>query len=110
MNNIPILQRMIVQKLNYDRPFYATTESHHIVSEVDHFPYKQMFRGIYDDDRPYIFHREAGFHPRNDSCYKAHHTIRVSKPTYCWEFPCTHRKPCKLNETHCKNQQISLQP
>ncbi len=92
-------QRQIERKLNYNAPYYATFQTtDKVITDMDHFPYKRFFRGIYNQNNPTVMEREAGFRPRNDSCYTLHHITVPNKPTYCWEYPCSTVKPCKGKE------------
>lgn len=55
---------------NFPLPFYATKNmAKSVITDQDSFPYKRYFRGQYKSDRPIIMEREAGYRPRDDSCY-----------------------------------------
>ena len=99
MNNIDSIHYQIDHKLNYNVPYYATRESTQtIVTDMDHFPYKRYFRGVYYENKPVVMDREAGFRPRRDSCYTLNSVPSPNKPNYCWEYPCSSVRPCKPNK------------
>jgi hypothetical protein len=106
IHNIDCVNQMIRQKINYNAPFYATRENAQcVVTDMDHFPYKRFFRGVYNDSSPHIFEREAGFRVRQDDCYKLITTPVVNPVEFCWEFPCSNVKPCQsaLGTKPCNN-------
>lgn len=95
VNNIEFVRSQIPYKQNYEFPYYAyEKDTYAVLTDFDHFPYKRAFRGIYDSSMPIILEREAGFRPRNDSCYKFVSMPETSKPSYCWQYPCTNIMPC----------------
>jgi hypothetical protein len=94
-NNINSVRYQIGQKINYNTPYYATLESARaVVTDFDNFPYKRFFRGVYYEDTPVVMEREAGFRPRNDSCYQRLSIPQRNAPNYCWEMPCSTVRPC----------------
>jgi hypothetical protein len=110
IDNINAVRYQIAQKINYNKPFYAYGEAvEAVITDMDHFPYKRFFRGVYHEDRPVIFEREAGYRPRRDCCYKELSLPTIVKPEYCWESPCSFIKPCKSKcgkkngEDECNN-------
>ncbi len=90
LNNINSIQYQIGLKLNYNVPYYATRETAgSVMTDMDHFPYKRFYRGVYDQDHPVIMEREAGFRPRHDMCYTQNSTAKHVPTNYCWEYPCS---------------------
>jgi len=103
--NINYVRHQISRKLNYNIPYYASRDiTSNIITDMDHFPYKRYFRGVYHEQSPVIMEREAGFRPRNDSCYTQISIPNPSNPDYCWEYPCSTVKPCKVKENKNKDK------
>jgi hypothetical protein len=99
MNNINSIRYQISRKLNYNVPYYATRDATGaVITDMDHFPYKRYFRGVYYEQSPVVLEREAGFRPRRDSCYTQISIPKPSKPNYCWEYPCSTVTPCKAKK------------
>lgn len=102
LRNIQSVAEHIQKKQNVTCPFYATRhDAQSVLTDMDHFPYRRFYRGAYNDSHPRILEREAGFRPLNNTCYKVITTPNVVKPEYCWEFPCSHVKPCAKNVGKC---------
>lgn len=95
--NISFVQDQIAKKLNYNRPYYASYEIKHILTDHDHFPYKRFYRGNHTSSKPIVMEREAGYRARQDDCYVPQVVITSHKPEYCWQTPCSHVKPCRPN-------------
>lgn len=39
------------------------------MTDMDHFPYRRFFRGVYNESEPVIFGRQAGYRPyKNFGC------------------------------------------
>lgn len=95
-NNVNSVRYQIGLKLNYNVPYYATRDATaSALTDMDHFPYKRYFRGVYYENNPIVMEREAGFRPRRDSCYTRLSIPEPNPPNYCWEYPCSTVKPCK---------------
>jgi len=92
-NNYQIVANHIRNKLNYNRPYYATDTMP--VTDMDHLPYRRFFRGVYSEPQPVIFEREAGFRPLNEGCYLKKVIPVIVPNQVCWEYPCSNIKPCK---------------
>jgi hypothetical protein len=70
-NNIDSVRQQIMYK-NSSMPFIPTlTNSSSVVTDMDEFPYKRYFRGIYYLSDPTVAEREAGWRPRYDNCKKS---------------------------------------
>mgnify|MGYP003335878145 CR=1 len=64
-------------------------------SDVDSFPYKRFFRGEYNNSRPVVVDREAGWSQRCDKNYTP--IKKVSEeyyPNHCFQGPVTTVYPC----------------
>jgi hypothetical protein len=95
-NNVDAIRYQIGYKLNYNVPYYATRNTTgSVITDMDQFPYKRYFRGVYYEDTPTIFEREAGWRPRHDECYTDLVVPTICKPNYCWEYPCSTCVRCK---------------
>lgn len=95
MNNIQNIKNQIQYKLDYNKPFYVFDDTaRFVVTDMDHFPYKRFFRGIYDSDMPVVFEREAGYSQLRNWCYQSLRDPKVDKAKYCWEGPCSVTYPC----------------
>jgi hypothetical protein len=94
-NNINAVRDGIAHKLNYNVPFYGSIQdTSNVITDQDHFPYNRYFRGVYNESKPIVFEREAGWRPRNDACYKQIVAPTYYRPKYCWEGPCSTIYPC----------------
>jgi hypothetical protein len=97
--NIQNVREQIAKKLNYS-PYIATIENaSDVLTDYDTFPYNRYFRGVYDSFLPVVAEREAGWRPRNDSCYKLNespycHLNHVPYPNHCFESACSTVYPC----------------
>ena len=111
MNNINSVRAQIARKIDYNRPYYADPPATHgVITDMDHFPYKRYFRGVYYESHPVVMEREAGFRPRRDSCYTQISLPKPNHPNYCWEYPCSTVKPCKkykADAAHCGNNCVN---
>lgn len=99
LHNALWVQKQIDLKKNQNLPYYGTSKDvEYIHTDMDHFPYKRFFRGVFYESHPVVMEREAGFSLRRDEMYK-HATPIVSKPvSYCWQFPCSSVTPCKTDK------------
>lgn len=113
-HNVSLVQAEIRKKLNYNIPYYATQASiHDISTDMDNFPYKRFYRGVYYDTSPIVFEREVGWRQLNNSCYREQVVPHIKEQKYCWQtgcntvFPCDKHKYAKANESHPKEVNIS---
>lgn len=60
-----------------------------VVTDVDHFPYTRFYRGQYNDTKPHIWEREAGYHRLQNDMYKKTLTYQVHQPDVPFQIPCT---------------------
>lgn len=95
-NNVNYIQEQIAKKLNYNNAYYATDNIvMNAINDMDHFPYKRFYRGVYYEDKPVTFEREAGFRERHDPCYTPYIPSEVTTyPKHCFEAPCSTVYPC----------------
>jgi hypothetical protein len=99
------IQFMIDQKRNCNKPFYATKElAEQVMSPFDGFPYKFWFRGEFDNSRPVVMDRTAGYRERHDQVYKFQPVSRQCTPGYCWSQPCSTVRPCRPNQVQMQRQ------
>lgn len=104
-NNKDIIQFQINQKIQYDRPFYATREfAQSTITDMDEFPYKRFYRGEYNKPYPVVFQREAGWRPLHSDCYKQLGSPTPCKKDFCWQYPCSTIWPCRPNQEIMKKQ------
>ena len=69
------IKEQIKRKNNYNIPYYATKNSiTHTKTDMDHFPYRRFYRGVYNQSLPKVMDREAGFRERQDDCY---HNVEI---------------------------------
>jgi hypothetical protein len=95
-SNVRAIQLQIAQKQNRSMPYYATQETTGIVlTDYDTFPYPRFFRGVYNDSRPNVIEREAGWRVRQDPCYRDQRDPVLKPHPMCWQPPCTTIFPCK---------------
>ena len=96
------IRDQINQKTNYDRAFYARCDDvGRSVTDMDNFPYNRFFRGDYRSQNPTVINREAGYRPRNNSCYRgviAHN--KYEYPNHCFESACSVVYPCYPGYLH----------
>ena len=94
-NNINFVRNQIKLK-NSSTPYYAYDKTvKHVIDDMDNFPYQRFYRGVYWEDKPVIFEREAGYRKRHDKCYKpCMNYIPDKKPNHCFEGPCSVVYPC----------------
>lgn len=94
-HNVSTVQHEIAKKLNYNIPYYATHSSiQGVMTDMDNFPYKRFFRGVYYNDRPVVLERETGWRPLNNPCYRDQVVNDVKEQTYCWQSACNTVQPC----------------
>jgi hypothetical protein len=104
-NDQNIIQYQISQKMQYNTPFYATRELvESTITPFDHFPYKYFFRGEFDNPRPVVLERTAGYRPRYDRCYKELGIAKACEHPFCWQYACSTIHPCKAEQAINKKQ------
>jgi len=93
--NIEFVRKQIAMKTS-TQPYFANGESvDNVVTDMDHHPYTRWFRGVYYYPDPIVIEREAGWRPRQDSCYQVIMPPQPSfEPHHCFETPCTTTFPC----------------
>ena len=101
--NVENVRRMIKQKEDCSKPFYATAcNTSSVITDFDVFPYPRFFRGRYDSDKPIVMEREAGYRNRRDECYR---TVQCKGddlkeyPNHCFEVACSTVFPCNPKDT-----------
>jgi hypothetical protein len=89
------IREQIIQKLKYDRPYYATNRTvGNVVTDFDDFPYNRWYRGKYESDKPIIIEREAGYRHVEKNCYITKPELKKEYPRHCFEAPCSTVYPC----------------
>lgn len=93
--NVTTVRQQIEQKLNYNRPYYATPYTiSPIQTDFDNFPYQRYYRGDYKSSTPIVLERETGWREWNNPCYRELTTLNVKPTSYCWQYPCSNVFPC----------------
>ena len=96
--NVDFIRQQINEKIkcNNSVPFSAATKNvSKTVTDFDTFPYPRFFRGEYDNSKPIVMEREAGWRERHDSCYNCpERQFKIDRPQYCWQVPCSTTFPC----------------
>ena len=83
------------QMKNNTNPYYPTQQSiRSIVTDFDHFPYQRFYRGVYENERPVILDREAGYRMQENSCYREKIVTKTEYPNHCFEGPASVVYPC----------------
>ena len=91
------ISNAIKLKQQYGTPYYALRKDvTNITTDMDHFPYKRFYRGVYYKDEPIVFDRKAGYKVKHNSCYKASYDCISDKPDLCFEVPCSTVFPCHV--------------
>lgn len=57
------LKQMMAQKNSYEPYFVRGKDIKMMITDMDSFPYRRFFRGIYNDPEPMIHSRYAGYRP-----------------------------------------------
>ena len=84
-----------IQRKMMPNPYFAHENTvEHVMTDMDRFPYNRFFRGVYYEDHPVIFDREAGYRPVHNACYT--HQMRgiITRPHHCFESACSVVYPC----------------
>lgn len=94
-NNIASVRKQIFLKQGC-KPYYGTVnDAQTVLTDMDHFPYKRFYHGVYNSSDPVVFEREAGWRGVNNSCYQARKCDQpVLYPNHCWESACSVVYPC----------------
>lgn len=58
-----ILQQMMAMKNTTEPYFVKGKDIKLMLTDMDHFPYRRFFRGVYNDPEPVIHSRFAGYRP-----------------------------------------------
>lgn len=96
--NVENVRKQIVNKLNYNSPFYATlTDAGNVRTDMDVHPYDRFFRGRYNSTEPTVMERQAGYRKVNNGCYATKCQIDKSYTDYCFQYPCSVILPCNAN-------------
>uniref|UniRef100_A0A6C0LZE6 Uncharacterized protein n=1 Tax=viral metagenome TaxID=1070528 RepID=A0A6C0LZE6_9ZZZZ len=96
-HNVNSVRKQIELKKGSD-PYHATmSQSVQVLTDHDTFPYPRYFRGVPDSNVPIVAEREAGWRPRNDSCYSVNTPNLPQYPSYpnnCFQSACSTVFPC----------------
>ena len=57
------IQQMIFDKNQFEPYFVNGKNIKMVLTDMDHFPYRRWFRGVYNDYEPVIHSRFAGYRP-----------------------------------------------
>jgi hypothetical protein len=107
--NIDAIREQIRYKNNYNLPYYPTRyHAESVLTDQDHFPYKRYFRGVYNESRPVIIEREAGFMPLHNDCYRDMSEPTIVQQKYCWQYPCSTVYPCSPPENELPSGQENV--
>lgn len=103
MNNQIFIQDMIKKKNSYQPYMSSANDIKLILTDIDHFPYRRFYRGIYNDDKPHIWEREAGYFPIQPNKQTA--IFPVNYPNHVFQVPCSTILPTiKKNYLSTTNQ------
>lgn len=90
MHNRAYIRRQIEQKNRCCLPYTAYAQDvRRVVTDVDHFPYTRFYRGEFNDTRPHVWEREAGYHPLQQNAYNPHLLYIRSPHESPTQIPCT---------------------
>jgi hypothetical protein len=70
----------------------------HVITDVDHFPYTRFYRGVYNDFKPHIWEREAGYHILNNQNYDFIPIYNIQYPQNTFQIPCSTILPSAYNK------------
>jgi len=85
----------ISKKVNYGKSFYATSKiAENVITDFDDFTYDRYYRGVYQNSRPVILEREAGYRKVENNCYTNKTSYKSEYPKHCFEAPCSTVYPC----------------
>lgn len=92
-NNVNNVRKQI--NLARQGKFTTGNEVKEIITDYDTFPYPRWYRNEYKSSEPIIVEREAGYRPREDSCYRVKdYIIQHQEPNHCFESACSTVYPC----------------
>ena len=95
MSNEQKIKNQILLKKGSEPYFPSYNNIKEIVTDIDHLPYTRFYRGMYKNDKPIIFEREAGWRPIRNSCYSVRNpNMESSYPNHCFETACSTVYPC----------------
>jgi hypothetical protein len=106
MENQEWIAKQIYLKNMYAIPFESLgSDIQHVITDVDHFPYTRFYRGVYNDTKPHIWQREAGYHRLENDRYKEN-LLYITKPHHSpTQIPCSTILPRKLSfRDHLSNK------
>ena len=108
-NSIETIRAQIAKKIS-NNPYFASGETvDSVITDMDHHPYTRWFRGVYYYPDPIVMEREAGWRPRQDSCYNVIIPPQPPlDPHHCFEAPCSTIFPCYPKSTTKYADQDSL--
>lgn len=90
MENQQWIAKQIYLKNMYASPYESrASDIQHVVTDIDHFPYTRFYRGIYNDAKPHLWEREAGFHPLQNNLYKDQLLYFTSPHQSPTQIPCS---------------------
>ena len=102
--NVDHVRQQLISQNQGRRPFAPSDLAiTRVITDQDTFPYPRFFRGIAASAKPVIFEREAGWRPREDSCYNPTFEFQIERPNYCWQIPCSTTLPCNQIEVAAQN-------
>lgn len=108
MNNQIFIKEMI-QKKNSHLPYTPSGDAiKYIITDIDHFPYKRFYRGIYNDMIPHIWEREAGYFPLQNNRDRTM-IFPVEYPNHLFQVPCTTILP-NFKKDYLSNTNRCLDP
>ncbi len=104
MQNQEWIAKQIYLKNMYAYPYESLgSDVKHVVTDVDHFPYTRFYRGVYNDTRPHVWEREAGYHTLENARYKDNLLYMTTPHESPTQIPCSTILPRKL----CPKQRLS---
>jgi hypothetical protein len=88
-------QEYISKLKNGNTPYYATKQDvRKVITDFDNFPYQRFYRGVYNNPKPIIIEREAGYRKQENLCYKEKIITKPVYPKHCFEGPSSVVYPC----------------
>jgi hypothetical protein len=95
--NFNSIRKLIARKQSHEPSFTTREDASNIITDFDHFPYKRFFRGVYNNYKPVLLEREAGYRPIRNNCYQfidCKPLPPLEPPNVCFQFPCSTIYPC----------------
>ncbi len=97
--------RSMINRKNGSVPFYSNGEDVKMsITDYDHFPYTRYFRGVPESSRPIVAEREAGWRPRQNTCYTVNTKVEKKPVNYCFQVPCSTTLPC-IPTNECRDKE-----